>query len=168
MKINKIDNQKGIKDMAVKTVFQGGDWREPNYVELAITNASDLVGVKVPVIGALVDPAPGSIAYTPGLAEIYQGGRVRRGMDTDIGGSECIQYLTLPPILLPIGNQGEINTNHIKFNIGPWQTDYPIGAGGIAAIPGVSDGLYIIYPEAGKRSAYPEPLGRAAALVGDD
>lgn len=58
--------------MAAKRVFQGGDWREPNYVELAITNASDLVGVKVPVVGALVDPAPGSIAYTPGLAEIYQ------------------------------------------------------------------------------------------------
>lgn len=58
--------------MAVERVFQGGDWRKPNYVELTITNASDLVGVKVPVGSALVAPAPGSIAYTPGMAEIYQ------------------------------------------------------------------------------------------------
>lgn len=71
-----------------------------------------------------------------------------------------------PPILLPIGNQGEINTNHIKFNIGPWQTDYPIGAGGIAVIPGVSDGLYISYTRSGETSVYPEPAEQLA-LAGD-
>lgn len=71
-----------------------------------------------------------------------------------------------PPILLPIGNQGEINTNHIKFNIGPWQTDYPIGARGIAAIPGVSDGLYISYTRSGETSVYPEPAEQLA-LAGD-
>ena len=62
-----------------------------------------------------------------------------------------------PPVFLAIGNQGEAGTNHVIFNVSPWQTDYPTGAGQIATIPGVSDGLYISYTRSGETAAYPEP-----------
>ena len=42
----------------------------------------------------------------------------------------------------------------------------PIGAGGIAVTPGVSDGLYISYTRSGETSVYPEPAEQLA-LVGD-
>lgn len=60
--------------MSVKIVKQAtsGDGYAPGYVELVIANAADLVGLKVSSGFNMIDPAPGSLANTSGMAEIYQ------------------------------------------------------------------------------------------------
>lgn len=60
--------------MAIKSVYQAtaGDGRSRAYLEVAITDANDLPNIKAMVNTKAVDPAPGSIAYTAGLALIYQ------------------------------------------------------------------------------------------------
>ena len=44
----------------------------PGYVEAEIADANDLPDIKAVVGETELAPAPGSIAYTPGMAEIYQ------------------------------------------------------------------------------------------------
>lgn len=61
-----------------------------------------------------------------------------------------------PPTLMPIGNEGEVGSRKIEFQIAPWQADYPQGAGIIAVRPGLDDGLYISYIRSGETPSYPE------------
>lgn len=63
--------------MAAHVVYQAhdGDGYESDYVELIVDSESDLADVKVIVYGQERNPAPGSVAYTPGVTKLwhYQG-----------------------------------------------------------------------------------------------
>lgn len=58
----------------VKVVYHGNqrDGHPSGYVELSIDAASDLTGLTISTPSGSVAPAAGSIAYTSGMAELYQ------------------------------------------------------------------------------------------------
>lgn len=60
--------------MAAHVVYQAhdGDGHQPGYVEIIIDEAADLTDLEVSVGGAMMDPAPGSIAYKADLSAMYQ------------------------------------------------------------------------------------------------
>lgn len=59
--------------MAARVVYQAhdGDGYQPGYVELLVDSANDLTGRKIAAGEQEVTPAPGSIAYTPGVTSLW-------------------------------------------------------------------------------------------------